>query len=393
MASHCSLIKPDYAKSENVFNLSRLKIDNQHAAILELELDCKKTLSLLLSNKQKSDRRTMANIKDVARLAGVSVSTVSRVINGSAGVTPDKTKAVLTALEQTQYQPNTLARALVSKRSNCIGLMVGELGSPFFAQLMAEADAVISEKGRHLMMTSGHNDAAREAEALSLLQQRQCDGLIVHAKGLSDGALQSLAQGNKPVVFINRRVPGYEDRSVCLDNEQGAYLATRHLLARGHRAISFIGSNLKQVSDTHEREAGYRRALQEYDLPFEPRRTALGYPDENGGSQAMATLLNQAKDCTAVLAYNDLMAAGAMGLLMDSGFRVPEDFSVVGFDDVDLCRFLRPQLTTVHYPIAEMSRRAAQWLLDKLDNHPQATAELLQFMPRLISRQSVTSPR
>ncbi len=335
----------------------------------------------------------MTNIKDVARLAGVSVSTVSRVINGSAGVTPVKHQAVLRALEQTGYQPNTLARALVSRRSNCVGLMVGELGSPFFAQLMAGVDTVIAESGRYLMMTSGHNDAQREAEALRLLQQRQCDALIVHAKGLSDADLQALAKSDKPVVFINRKVPDFEDRSVYLDNEQGAYIATRHLLAQGHSAIAFIGSSLRQVADTHERQAGYERALREQGLQCPPEWLVQAFPDEQGGGQAMGSLLSKATNCTAVLAYNDLMAAGAMGLLMDSGYEIPKDYSVVGFDDVDLCRFLRPQLTTVQYPIAAMSRRAAQLLLDYLAGTQAINTDDLQFTPRLITRQSVSKPR
>ena len=335
----------------------------------------------------------MSNIKDVARMAGVSVSTVSRVVNGSARVAPDKKAAVLEAMTTLRYQPNSLARALVNRRSNCIGLMVGELGSPFFGQMMVGVDEVVEAGGRHLMITSGYNEAEREEVALDLLQQRQCDALIIHAKGLSDERLQALASGDTPVIFINRLVPGHEHRSIYLDNQQGAYLATRHLLARGHREIAFICSNLTQVADGHERLAGYQRALQDFDLSFDEQLVASAFPNEDGGNEAMSHLLGLNHSFTAVLAYNDVMAAGAIGLLLDSGFEVPHHMSVVGFDDVVITQYLRPRLTTVHYPIAEMGRTAARLALQILDHQPTLKPEALYFTPRLVVRNSVKTLR
>lgn len=335
----------------------------------------------------------MSNIKDVARQAGVSVSTVSRVVNGTARVDPDKKAAVLAAMEALHYQPNTLARALVSRRSNCIGLMVGELGSPFFGQLMVGVDEVVEASGRHLMMTSGHNQAEREEVALNLLQQRRCDALIIHAKGLSDQRLQTLAEGDTPVVFINRLVPGHEHRSVYLDNQQGAYLATRHLISLGHSQIAFICSSLKQVADGRERLAGYQQALKEFNLPFDQQLVASAYPDEDGGSTAMTQLLGRGKPFSAVMVYNDVMAAGAIGLLLDSGFDVPHDVSVVGFDDVVMTQYLRPRLTTIHYPIAEMGRTATRLALQILDQQPTLAPESLSFAPRLVVRNSVKTQR
>lgn len=335
----------------------------------------------------------MANIKDVARQAGVSVSTVSRVVNGSARVAPDKREAVLKVMAELGYRPNSLARALVSRRSNCIGLMVGELGSPFFAQMMAGVDEVVVEGGRHLMMTSGYNDPEREEVALDMLQQRQCDALILHAKGLSDERLQAVAAGPVPVVFINRLVPGFEARSIFLDNQQGAYLATRHLLGRGHRRVAFICSSLRHVADGEERLAGYRQALEEFGIVFDDRLVTWAFPNEDGGNEAMGVLLARNLGCSAVMAYNDVMAAGAIGLLLDSGFEVPHDLSVVGFDDVVITQYLRPRLTTVHYPIHEMGRTAARLALQLLDGQPLLTADQLHFTPRLVVRHSVRTCR
>ncbi|MEX1058617.1 MAG: substrate-binding domain-containing protein [Natronospirillum sp.] len=335
----------------------------------------------------------MANIKHVAKAAGVSVSTVSRVVNGSAKVAPDKKALVESAMADLGYRPNSLARALVSQRSNCIGLMVGELGSPFFAQMMAGVDDVVVAGGRHLMMTSGYNDLAREEVALDLLQQRQCDALIIHAKALSDERLQAVASGSAPVVFINRSVPGYEDQSIFLDNQQGTYLATRHLLGRGHRRIAFICSNLIHVADGHERLDGYRQALAEFDVVYDESIVAWAFPNEDGGNAAMGELLGRNHKFSAVMAYNDVMAAGAIGLLLDSGFEVPHDMSVVGFDDLVITKYLRPRLTTVHYPIAAMGRTAAELVLQLLDKKPPLAAEKLRFTPRLVVRHSVKTYR
>ncbi|TGG95469.1 LacI family DNA-binding transcriptional regulator [Natronospirillum operosum] len=335
----------------------------------------------------------MANIKDVARAAQVSVSTVSRVVNGSARVAPEKRKAVLEALDTLNYQPNSLARALVNRRSNTIGLMVGELGSPFFSQLMSGADQVAVEGGRSLMMMSGFNDAEREEAALSALQQRQCDALIIHAKGLSDERLQAVAKGSTPVIFVNRLVPGFEHRSIYLDNVHGAYLATRHLLGRGHRKIAFIRSNLDHVADVSERLSGYRKALEEFDVTYDEAYVVSAFPNEDGGNEAMSHLLETHQDFTAVMAYNDVMAAGAIGLLLDSGFEIPNDVSIVGFDDVVITKYLRPRLTTIHYPIEEMGRTAARLALQILDNKPELKPEQLKFNPRLVVRNSVRTQR
>lgn len=335
----------------------------------------------------------MANIKDVARVAQVSVSTVSRVANGSARVHPEKRKAVLAAMQSLCYQPNSLARALVSRRSNTVGLLVGELGSPFFSQLMSGVDAVTVAGTRQLMMMSGFNEAEREESALQVLQQRQCDALILHAKGLSDARLQQVARSHVPVVFINRLVPGYEHRSIWLDNTHGAYLATRHLLGRGHRRIAFICSSMRQVADGGERLAGYQQALQEFGLKYDERDVVWAFPNEDGGNEAMGRLLEAGTDYTAVMAYNDVMAAGAIGLLLDSGFEVPHDMSVVGFDDVVITQYLRPRLTTIHYPIEEMGRTAARLALQILDGGAPLTPDQLRFTPRLVVRQSVRTLR
>jgi LacI family transcriptional regulator len=332
----------------------------------------------------------VANIKDVAKAAGVSVSTVSRVINNSASVVPEKRQAVLTAMEALHYQPNTLARALVSNRSDCIGLLVGEIESPFFGQLMAGVHRVVMDGGKHVIATAGYHQPELERSAIRFLQERRCDGLIIHSKAIPDDEIIELFQRDTPVMLVNRLIPGWEHRCVYLDNEYGAYLATRHLISKGHRDIAYVGTNIA-IEDGERRIAGYRKALEEADITYDDRKVVKAFPDEEGGNYAMAEVMSRELGITALFAYNDAMAAGAVMMLQDSGRKVPEEISVVGFDDVILARILKPHLTTIRYPINEMGALAAQLLLHELDNQYEKVDQPLRFTPRLIERQSVYS--
>lgn len=330
----------------------------------------------------------MSNIKDVAKEAGVSVSTVSRVINDSASVVPEKRQAVLAAMKKLSYQPNTLARALVSNRSDCIGLLVGEIDSPFFGQLMAGVHRVVMEAGKHVIVTAGYHQEDLERTAIRFMQERRCDALIIHSKALADEELIELLEQKRPVYLINRLIPGWEDRCVYLDNEYGAYLATRHLISKGHRGIAYIGTNIG-IEDGQSRIAGYRKALEEAGIVFDERKVVKAFPDEEGGNYAMSEVMSRDLGISALFAYNDAMAAGAMMMLQDSGRAVPQEISVVGFDDVILARILKPHLTTIRYPINEMGALTATLALHELNAQHERGEAPLRFTPRLIERQSV----
>jgi LacI family transcriptional regulator len=330
----------------------------------------------------------VVNIKDVARAAGVSVSTVSRVINDSASVIPEKRQAVLAAMADLKYQPNSLARALVNNRSDCIGLLVGEIESPFFGQLMAGVHRVVMAAGKHVIVTAGYHKADQERSAIRFMQERRCDGLVIHSKALPDAEIIELIERGVPVTLINRLIPGYEARSVYLNNEYGAYLATRHLIRNGHRNIAYVGTNIA-IEDGQSREAGYQRALTEAGIEFDARKLVKAFPDEEGGNYAMAEVIARNLAITALFAYNDAMAAGATMMLQDAGWRVPQQISIVGFDDVILARIIKPHLTTIRYPVNEMGALAAQLVLHELDARFEINEHPLCFTPRLIERQSV----
>ncbi|ATX77246.1 MAG: LacI family DNA-binding transcriptional regulator [Reinekea forsetii] len=330
----------------------------------------------------------MVNIKDVARAAGVSVSTVSRVINNSASVIPEKRQAVLAAMDNLKYQPNSLARALVNSRSDCIGLLVGEIDSPFFGQLMAGVHRVVMAAGKHVIVTAGYHQADQERSAIRFMQERRCDGLVIHSKALPDAEIIELIERGVPVTLVNRLIPGHEARSVYLDNEFGAYLATRHLIRNGHQNIAYVGTNIA-IEDGQSRVAGYQRALSEAGIELDERKIVKAFPDEEGGNYAMSEVMARDLGITALFAYNDAMAAGAVMMLQDAGWDVPQQVSIVGFDDVILARIIKPHLTTIRYPVNEMGALAAQLVLHELDPRFEINEHPLRFTPRLIERQSV----
>ncbi|WP_026959703.1 MULTISPECIES: LacI family DNA-binding transcriptional regulator [Aliagarivorans] len=338
----------------------------------------------------------MATIKDVSQLANVSISTVSRVINNTAQVAPEKKEAVLRAMEELHYRPNSFAQALVSKRSDCIGLVVGDLGGgPFFVQMMKGIEDVVAESGKYVIVMSGRHDADKERHAIEILLQRQCDAVIVHSMALSDEELQEIADCDTPFIFINRLVPGFEDRCIHLNNNEGCYKATQFLIEKGHRDIAFVTTDDLAFSDGTHRYNGYVQALEDAGISLNEQLVVRAFPDEMGGSRAVEMLLERDTPFTAVVGYNDSMVAGALSALRDRGYNIPQQISVVGFDDNHYARFVHPKLTTVRYPIEDMGKRAAQLALDILDTKDKEgqmpNIMDLEFHPQLIVRDSAVT--
>ncbi|MDU4095027.1 MAG: substrate-binding domain-containing protein, partial [Pantoea sp.] len=192
------------------------------------------------------------------------------------------------------------------------------------------------------------------------------------------------------MVLLNRSLPAFQQRCIALDDRYGAWLATRHLIQQGHDQIAYICST-HTISDAEERLQGYYDALREHSLPCNDRLVAFGEPDEVGGEQAMTELLGRGRNFTAVACYNDSMAAGALAVLSDNGIRVPEEMSLIGFDDVLVSRYVRPRLTTIRYPIVTMAQQAAELALALANGQPLPEVTNT-FNPTLVRRHSVSSP-
>ncbi|CAI8797339.1 HTH-type transcriptional regulator GalR [Kosakonia quasisacchari] len=329
----------------------------------------------------------MATIKDVARLAGVSVATVSRVINDSPKASETSRLAVQSAMDALNYHPNANARALAQQSTETVGLVVGDVSDPFFGAMVKAVEQVASATGNFLLIGNGYHNEEKERKAIEQLIRHRCAALVVHAKTLPDDELASLMKQMPGMVLINRILPGFEQRCVALDDRYGAWLATRHLIQQGHTRIAYLCSN-HAISDAEDRLQGYYDALKENGLPCNDRLVTFAEPDESGGEQAMTELLGRGRNFTAVACYNDSMAAGAMGVLNDNGIDVPREISLIGFDDVLVSRYVRPRLTTVRYPIVTMATQAAELALALAENRPLPEITYL-FNPTLVRRHSV----
>ncbi|VFS28454.1 Galactose operon repressor [Serratia liquefaciens] len=332
----------------------------------------------------------MATIKDVARLAGVSVATVSRVINNSPKASEASRQSVGAAMETLNYHPNANARALAQQSTETVGLVVGDVSDPFFGAMVKAVEQVAYRTGNFLLIGNGYHNVQKERQAIEQLIRHRCAALVVHAKMIPDEELAGLMKQIPGMVLINRILPGYETRCVALDDRYGAWLATRHLIQQGHTRIGYLCSN-HDISDAEDRLQGYYAALEESGLPCNDRLVTFAEPDESGGEQAMTELLGRGRHFSAVACYNDSMAAGAMGVLNDNGIDVPREISLIGFDDVLISRYVRPRLTTVRYPIVTMATQAAELALALAEQRP--APEITHLFSRRWSVVTRWSPR
>lgn len=331
----------------------------------------------------------MATIYEVSKLAGVSLATVSRVINNSGRVTEKTRRKVETAMRQLGYRPNSIAQSLASNRSNSVGILVPELHGPFFNMMLSGVEAELREAGKHVFITVGHSDEAKELESIEFLVGRRCDALILHVDAVPDHYLVKL-NDEVPVVLINRTLRSMAARCINLNNTRGGYLATKALLERGHRSIACItGPRWKR--DARQRLAGHRKALAEAGVEADPKLLVEGDFQESGGREGVAALLATGIPFTGLVCGNDTMAAGAIDAARESGLSVPGDLSVVGFDNVTFARYLNPKLTTIDYPMVEMGQMAARIVLKDVYDIDGAKIRNL-FEPKLVERESVTAP-
>ena len=323
----------------------------------------------------------------VAQAAGVSPSTVSRILNGTAAVHAAKRQAVDDAIKRLGFVPNPVARGLAGGRTLSVGVVTQAIDSPFYGIALRGIEDELDRAGYSALFVSGHWNAAEEARCIDVLRSRRVDGIIVLTGRLSDAALRSCAK-ELPVVVTGRRLKAPNLVSLDFDNFEGARLATHHLLALGHRRIAFIAGDAGHP-DASERERGYRAAIEAAGLAYDAGLVMPGLFNEESGLVAVARLLDSRQHFTALFAANDQMALGACLGLHRRGMRVPEDVSVVGFDDLPVSRYSVPPLSTVHHPAYEVGQLAAAAMLQMLrGDKPEATVPA----PRVIVRESTRAP-
>jgi len=329
----------------------------------------------------------MPTIYEVSKLAGVSLATVSRVTNKNPSVSDKTRKKVLKAMKELGYYPNSIAQSLASNRSNSVGILVSELQGAFFGLMMAGIEEELREAGKHVIITPGHSDEAKEKDGIEFLLNRNCDAIIVHVEAVSDEYLKKLCQGKTPVFIMSRYVEGLAENCIYLDNELGGYIATQEIIKQGHTDIAYIaGPQFKP--DARDRLMGHKRALAEHSLKFNEKLLHFGDFKETGGIDGVNQFIESKEHFTAIVCANDEIASGAMTCAREHGLHLPEDLSIIGFDNVIFARFIYPKLTTVNNPVNEMGRMAAKLVLKNIYQHTKLSINYA-FKPSLISRDSV----
>jgi LacI family transcriptional regulator len=332
----------------------------------------------------------MANIHDVALSAGVSPTTVSRYLNKRIDLPAPTAARIDAAIAQLDYRPNLLARRLSTGRSEAIGLVTPEIANPFFAELAAAVEDEAERNGYAVFMSSTRGDAAREVASLKRLSDRHVDGMILMTNRPDDGSLGGLIGDGAKVVLIDEDIPNVHVPRIFVENAEGSYQATCHLIEAGHRRIAMIGGT-KGLLSVSERRAGFERAMREASLTIRPEHLQIGDYSRTFGGQATTALLATGEPPTAIVAASDFIAIGVMQTLRERGLSIPRDMSLVGFDDMPLADLMDPALTTIRQPIETMGRLGFQTLLALIRGE---TVPMLTRLPvALIVRNSVAAPR
>ncbi len=308
-------------------------------------------------------------IKEVAREAGVSIATVSRVFNDSGPVGDETRRRIVDAAQRLRYIPNGAARSLITSRTMTLGVLLPDLFGEFFSEVIRGIDQTAQQHRYHLLLSSSHSERAEIEAALQAMEGR-VDGLIVMYPGLDVDALRNTVSERLPVVLLNCRIEGGAFDSIIIDNYGGAYAMTEHLMRQGHRRIALITGG-SQNYDAAERARGYRAALRDGGAEWSAELEVEGTFTDVSGYEAARRLLTLAPRPTAVFASNDAMAIGALSAFREAGLHVPDDIAVAGFDDIPIAAYVMPRLTTVHVPISELGVRAMERLVEAVrrENH------------------------
>jgi len=330
----------------------------------------------------------MATINDVAKIAGVSIATVSRVVHNKGKVGDACRARVKKIIAELGYRPNSNASALASQTTNTIGVVTPNLSMPFFGSLASGVEKAARENNYKLLMSNSLYETESELAALESLRSHNCKAIILHSEYSDEETLIKLANEIPGLVLVNRYIPKISNRCVWLDNLSAAKEAAQYLVDKGHQNFAVVTS-IYQNRDPGCRLEGIQKTLEKNKLSLESKNIEESTANIEGGEQAVKALLAKGCEFTALLAYNDLMAVGAIHALFDAGLRVPEDVSVIGFDDLLLGVACRPKLTTMHYPVEEMANYATKLAIKLSEQKMPASKQTHLFIAEMVERDSV----
>jgi LacI family transcriptional regulator len=303
-------------------------------------------------------------IRDVAEKAGVSISTVSRVLNATCPVHSDKSVRVERAVAELGYTPNPAARSLHSRETGGIGIILPFVSGEFFSEFLVGVDEAAQEEGYFLLISTSHHSSADLKKAMRGMYKR-VDGLLIMAPLMSAAQVQGLAPEGVPFVFANTRSGNVIQDGVTFDNYGGMYAMTMHLISKGHRRIGFV-KGPEKAYDALERLRGHRQALHDMGIAEDPSLIVQGDYDQKGGYESAQQLLGVTDRPTAIMASNDNAAIGVLSALRNAGIEIPSEMAVTGFDDVPSAQYANPPLSTVHVPVRELGSAAIRQLIRRL---------------------------
>lgn len=333
---------------------------------------------------------TSVSIKDIAKVAGVSHSTVSRALADSPLVKDETKQRILRIAEELDYTPHALARSLVTKRTLTIGIVVTTIADPFVAEIVRGIEETGQPHGYNVILCNSNADPEREVAAVRALREKRVDGIIVTASRVGDLYLPLLEDLGVPIVLVNNQHSGQYIYSIATDDFRGGEIAAEHLLSLGHTRIGYIASP-NNTSSNQARRDGCLKALESHGIPPDQLLLVEGDGRPELGQLAMARLLALPRPPSAVFCYNDMTAVGALKAIKQAGMNIPGDISLIGYDDIDIARYLDPPMTTVAQRKYDMGCHAMQMLLSLVAE--STDVQDISLEPELVVRASTAPPR
>ena len=325
-------------------------------------------------------------IKDVARLVGVHPSTVSRVINNHPRISEKTRNKVFFAIKKLGYTPDAIARGLKLKKTYTLGVLIPDITNPFFAEIARGVEDAANASGFNVILCNTDDKLKKERTYLDILKERRVDGLILGTAHIKDESILGLEKKKFPYILVSRNIEKLNKNCIIVDDVEGGIMATEYLIKIGHRRIAHITGPLKTRSALN-RLKGYKLALKKYEIEYRDELVGEGDFRIKGGYQVMKRFLKLAEPPTAIFAANDLLALGAMQVIQKKNFHIPEDFSVVGFNDIKLASFVYPPLTTIRQPMLEMGALAVKMLL-RIIEEGEFNQRKIVLKSKLIIRES-----
>jgi DNA-binding LacI/PurR family transcriptional regulator len=330
------------------------------------------------------------SIKDIAKIANVSSSTVSRALQNSKLISRRTAERIQDIAKQSGYRASAIARGLVTQRTQTIGVVVTTIADPFVSEVVDGIEEYGNDHGYSVFLANSNADPERETKVVHSFSERRVEGVVVTSSRVGALYRPLLSEMRIPIVLVNNQHPGEFVNSVLIENVKGSADVTNHLIQLGHRRIAYIGDRYGYQSDM-ERSSGYREAMERAGLPFLPELVVHGDGKCEGGMTGVEILLKLPKPPTAIFCYNDMTALGALRQLHLRKVRVPEDISIIGFDDLFIASYTQPPLTTVRQPRRLMGRLAMESLLKLISG--EETASMIKVPAELIVRESTAPPR